>query len=111
MVDSVHHALSKVSGGSDVEVVMSETGWPSADLESRPELIIKDNAQMYQNLIKYLRKVQPIGRQLKRSNNLEVYIFAMFNENEKEIGPDDTTERNYGLFYPNKAPVYEIEFN
>ncbi|KAE8734003.1 ethylene-responsive transcription factor 3-like [Hibiscus syriacus] len=36
---------------------------------------------------------------------LNVYLFALFNENQK---PGPTSERNYGLIYPNEQKVYNI---
>jgi hypothetical protein len=62
-----------------------------------------DNARAYnQGLIDHVGRGTP-----KRPGPLEAYIFAMFNENQKN---GDPTERNFGLFYPNKSPVYPIRF-
>lgn len=38
---------------------------------------------------------------------MDVYLFALFNENQK---PGPTSERNYGMFYPNQQKVYDVEF-
>jgi exo-beta-1,3-glucanase (GH17 family) len=98
MVDSVYAALEKV-GAPNVSVVVSESGWPSA---GGPEAST-ENAQNYnQGLIDHVGQGTP-----KRPGPLETYVFAMFNENQK---PGEPTERNFGLFYPNKSPVYPITF-
>jgi hypothetical protein len=39
--------------------------------------------------------------------DVNFYPFALFNENQK---PGPTSERNYGVFYPNQQKVYDVEF-
>uniref|UniRef100_N1QPY6 Glucan endo-1,3-beta-glucosidase GII n=1 Tax=Aegilops tauschii TaxID=37682 RepID=N1QPY6_AEGTA len=100
MVDAVYTAMEKV-GAAGVPIVVSESGWPSAGgVEASVE-----NAQTYnQNLINHVGNGTP-----KRPGPLEMYIFAMFNENQKD---GDETEKNFGLFNgPDKSPVYPLSFN
>uniref|UniRef100_A0A0D3FL36 Glucan endo-1,3-beta-D-glucosidase n=1 Tax=Oryza barthii TaxID=65489 RepID=A0A0D3FL36_9ORYZ len=99
MVDSIYSAMEK-EGGPDVPVVISETGWPSADGRGAS----KDNAMVYnQNLISHVGKGTP-----KRPVALEAYMFAMFDENQKT---GDPIEKHFGLFNPDKSPVYCINFS
>ncbi|KAF8646975.1 hypothetical protein HU200_065488 [Digitaria exilis] len=98
MVDAVVAALEKAAAGS-VKVVVSESGWPSAGAAAASV----QNAQTYvQNLINHAAQGTP-----KRPGALETFVFAMFNEDRK---PGEATEQNFGLFYPNKSPVYPITF-
>lgn len=99
MVDAVYSAMEKVDNGSNVRVIVSESGWPS----DGGTAATVSNAKMYnQNLINHVSQGTP-----KRPTPLETYIFAMFNENQKPAG----VEQHWGLFYPDKEPVYPIDFN
>jgi len=96
MIDSLYAALEKV-GGSDVKIVVSESGWPSKGGDSAST----DNAATYySNLINHIKNGTP-----KRPDAIETYLFAMFDENEKNGA---TTEQYYGLFHPNKSPKYHV---
>uniref|UniRef100_A0A0E0N7K6 Glucan endo-1,3-beta-D-glucosidase n=1 Tax=Oryza rufipogon TaxID=4529 RepID=A0A0E0N7K6_ORYRU len=99
MVDCIYAALEKADAGN-VRVVVSESGWPSAEGIGAS----MDNARAYnQGLIDHVGRGTP-----KRPGQMEAYIFAMFNENQKTGA---ATERHFGLFYPNKSPVYQIAFS
>ncbi|XP_024636237.2 glucan endo-1,3-beta-glucosidase [Medicago truncatula] len=84
------NALEKV-GGANLEVVISESGWPShGDVAASVE-----NAQIYyENLIKHVSN----GTISRPNQALETYLFAMFDENKK--GPAET-ERHYALVSKN----------
>ncbi|KAK8957116.1 Glucan endo-1,3-beta-glucosidase 14 [Platanthera zijinensis] len=101
-IDSVYSAI-RVVGHTDVVVRVSETGWPSrgdsSEIGATPE-----NAAAYNgNLLRRIAMNQ--GTPLMPSIPIDVHVFALFNENLK---PGPTSERNYGLYYPNGAPVYNI---
>ncbi|KAF3648458.1 Glucan endo-1,3-beta-glucosidase, acidic isoform [Capsicum annuum] len=97
-VDSLYAALEKV-GQSAVEIVVTETGWPSAG----DVYATIDNAQTYvNNLVSHVASGQ--GTPKRPGKVLQTYIFALFNENQKPAG----TEENFGLFYPNMTEVYHV---
>ncbi|PHT87247.1 putative glucan endo-1,3-beta-glucosidase GVI [Capsicum annuum] len=98
MLDSLYAALEKIEQSS-VEVVVAETGWPSAG----DVYATKGNAQTYaNNLISHVSSGH--GTPRRPGKALKTYIFALFNENEKPAG----TEQNYGLFYPDMTEVYHV---
>ncbi|URE27259.1 glycosyl hydrolases family 17 [Musa troglodytarum] len=105
-VDAVYHAIAAAGGdaGKRVEVWVSETGWPSAgdpdEIGATPE-----NAGRYNsNLIRLVCEKK--GTPLVPGTPLRAYIFALFNENQKE---GRTSERNYGLFKADGTPAYHLD--
>ncbi|CAN6483561.1 unnamed protein product [Victoria cruziana] len=87
MVDTLYSALEK-TGGSSVEIVVSESGWPSTCVH---------------NFIAHATSAN--GTPKRPGKPIEAFVFAMFNE---DLKPGNATERNFGLFFPNKEPVYPI---
>ncbi|KAK1353612.1 Glucan endo-1,3-beta-D-glucosidase [Heracleum sosnowskyi] len=101
-LDAVFAALDALNF-SDIKVVVSETGWPSAGGDTEFGAGI-DNAAAYNgNLVR--RVLTGGGTPLRPNDKLNVFLFALFNENQKG-GP--VSERNYGLFYPDTKKVYDI---
>lgn len=101
-IDSVYAALASL-GYKNLSVHISETGWPSRgdpdEFGATPE-----NARRYNgNLMKVVS--QKKGTPMNPDNDLNIYLFALFNENMK---PGPTSERNYGLFKPDRTPVYAL---
>ncbi|GMJ15986.1 hypothetical protein like AT5G55180 [Hibiscus trionum] len=101
-IDAVFAALSAIKY-DDVKIVVTETGWPSMGDENEVGAG-EDNAASYNgNLVR--KVLSGSGTPLRPQDPLNVYLFALFNENQK---PGPTSERNYGLFYPNEQKVYNI---
>ncbi|BAB86422.1 beta-1,3-glucanase precursor [Oryza sativa Japonica Group] len=100
ILDAVYAALEK-AGGQGLEVVVSETGWPSGGGGAGASV---ENAAAYSNNL-----VRHVGRGTPRrpGKAVETYIFAMFNENQKPEG----VEQNFGLFHPDMSAVYHVDFS
>ncbi|KAI5599523.1 hypothetical protein BDE02_02G201600 [Populus trichocarpa] len=103
-IDAVFAALSALKY-DDIKIVVTETGWPSKGDENEIGSGVENAAAYNGNLVR--RILTGGGTPLRPQADLTVYLFALFNENEKD-GP--TSERNYGLFYPDEQKVYDIPF-
>ncbi|GER48248.1 glucan endo-1 3-beta-glucosidas [Striga asiatica] len=102
-VDAVFAAMSAL-GYDDVPITVSETGWPSRGDTNEVGATASNAAEYNRNLVRRVLTGQA-GTPLRPNAKLTVFLFALFNENQK---PGPTSERNFGLFYPNERRVYDI---
>ncbi|XP_027337548.1 glucan endo-1,3-beta-glucosidase [Abrus precatorius] len=101
-LDAVYSAM-KVLGFEDVEIVIAETGWPSVGDPAQIGVDPKSASEYNGNLIRHV--TSGVGTPLMPNRTFDTYIFALFDENLK---PGPTCERNFGLFWPNMTPVYNV---
>ncbi|EPS68882.1 hypothetical protein M569_05882 [Genlisea aurea] len=101
-VDAVRFATERMGFGG-VEVEVSETGWPSRGDENEIGATLENAAVYNRNLMR--RQQENEGTPMRPNVRLEVYVFALFNEDMK---PGPTSERNYGLFRPDGTMAYNV---
>ncbi|KAL6841472.1 hypothetical protein ACP4OV_028615 [Aristida adscensionis] len=104
-IDAVYAAMEAM-GHADIAVRISETGWPSKGDDDEAGANPQNAAAYNGNLMKRIAMGQ--GTPLKPDVPIDVFVFALFSEDMK---PGPASERNYGLFYPNGTPVYNLGFN
>ncbi|KAE9588162.1 hypothetical protein Lal_00003022 [Lupinus albus] len=103
-IDAVNYALMALNFRT-IKVMVTETGWPSKG-SPKETAATPDNAQTYNtNLIRHT--INNTGTPAKPDEELDVYIFSLFNENRK---PGLESERNWGVFYPDQTSVYNLDF-
>ncbi|KAM5587658.1 glucan endo-1,3-beta-glucosidase 14 [Rosa sericea] len=101
-VDAAIFAMARL-GFNGIEVKVSETGWPSKGDANEIGATLQNAAIYNRNLMR--RQLANEGTPLRPRMRLEIYVFALFNENMK---PGPTSERNYGLFQPDGTMAYNV---
>ncbi|PRQ29471.1 putative glucan endo-1,3-beta-D-glucosidase [Rosa chinensis] len=101
-VDAAIFAMARL-GFNGIEVKVSETGWPSKGDANEIGATLQNAAIYNRNLLR--RQLANEGTPLRPRMRLEIYVFALFNENMK---PGPTSERNYGLFQPDGTMAYNV---
>lgn len=101
-VDAAIFAMAKL-GYNGIEVRVLETGWPSKGDPNEVGATVVNAATYNKNLLR--RQMASEGTPLRPNMRLEVYLFALFNEDMK---PGPTSERNYGLFQPDGTMAYNV---
>ncbi|KAF7803165.1 glucan endo-1,3-beta-glucosidase 14-like [Senna tora] len=100
--DAVVFAMAKL-GFNGIEVRVSETGWPSKGDPNEVGASVMNAATYNRNILR--RQMANEGTPLRPRMRLEVYLFALFNEDMK---PGPASERNYGLFQPDESMAYNV---
>ncbi|CBI17186.3 unnamed protein product, partial [Vitis vinifera] len=95
MVDAFYAALEK-AGGTALDIVISESGWPS---DGGVAATMENAKTYYTNLVYHVMR----GTPKRPEKALDTYLFALFDENQK---PGPESERHFGLFFPNEVPKY-----
>lgn len=100
MLDAVHSALER-SGGGSLEVVVSETGWPTGGGTTAS----LENARIYNNnLINHVNN----GTPMRPGKEIEPFYLRCMMKMWKPTPPN--VEKFWGLFHPNKQPKYDVNF-
>lgn len=103
-IDAIYFALTALHFRT-IKIMVTETGWPAKG-SAKETVATPDNAQTYNsNLIRHV--INDTGTPARPGEELDVYIFSLFNENRK---PGLESERNWGLFYPDQTSIYNIDF-
>ncbi|KAI4328265.1 hypothetical protein L6164_020633 [Bauhinia variegata] len=101
-IDALVYAMER-EGFEGLPVVVTETGWPT----SGGEAANVENAAAYNgNVLTQARN--GVGTPRKPGIELEVYLFDLFDENEK-VGEE--FERHFGIFGVNGVKAYDLRFN
>ncbi|KNA22623.1 hypothetical protein SOVF_031130 [Spinacia oleracea] len=89
-----------MSGGGQQLRYQTAAAAPQSE-EKHDDVATVENAKAYYtNLIKHVKE----GTPLTKGQEIESYLFAMFDEDKK--AGDDDSERFYGLFMPDQQPKY-----
>uniref|UniRef100_A0A0E0DW66 glucan endo-1,3-beta-D-glucosidase n=1 Tax=Oryza meridionalis TaxID=40149 RepID=A0A0E0DW66_9ORYZ len=102
-VDAVRAAICRANYGKAVEIRVSETGWPSQGDGDEAGATPENAARYNGNLMRLV--AQGKGTPAAPGEALQVYVFALFNEDMK---PGPASERHYGLFKPDGTPAYDV---
>lgn len=102
-VDAVRAAICAANYGRALEIRVSETGWPSQGDDDEAGATPENAARYNGNLMRLV--AQGKGTPAAPDEPLQVYVFALFNEDQK---PGPASERHYGLFKPDGTAAYDV---
>ncbi|KAL3514881.1 hypothetical protein ACH5RR_027598 [Cinchona calisaya] len=106
-IDAVRSAITALGfGNRSVEITVSESGWPSRG-DAGDTVATPDNAKTY--ITRLIARAQSNkGTPVKPRDNVEIFVFALFNENKKQGG---VSERNFGIFNSDGSKVYDVDLS
>ncbi|PON33106.1 Glycoside hydrolase [Parasponia andersonii] len=106
-IDAVRSAINALGfGNRTIKITVSESGWPSKG-DAGDIAATKENAKTY-NARLIERAQTSKGTPMKPREKIDIFVFALFNENKKKGG---TTERNFGIFNGDGSKVYDMDLS
>ncbi|XP_010682549.1 glucan endo-1,3-beta-glucosidase isoform X2 [Beta vulgaris subsp. vulgaris] len=101
-LDSFVAAMER-EGFRGIRLVVTETGWPTAGGEAAS----LENARVYNgNVVK--RALGDFGTPMRPSAGVEVFLFDLFDEDEKD---GEEYEKHFGVFALNGVKAYDVNFS
>ncbi|XP_059637408.1 glucan endo-1,3-beta-glucosidase-like [Cornus florida] len=100
-IDSFVSAMER-EGFAGISVVVSETGWPT----SGGEAASVGNALAYNGEV-VRRALNNVGTPKRPGVGVEVFLFDLFDENEKN---GEEFEKHFGIFELNGVKAYDLNF-
>ncbi|PKI71707.1 hypothetical protein CRG98_007929 [Punica granatum] len=106
-IDAVRSAIAALGfGNRSVDVTLSESGWPSKG-EKGDSAATPENAKTYNTRL--IERAQANkGTPMSPKDKVEVFVFALLNENKK---PGGVTERNFGMFNGDGSKSYDVDLS
>lgn len=83
-LDAIYSAMKRLGSG-DVDILVAQTGCPSAGDPSQPGVGLDNAASYNENLVRHV--IAGRGTPLMPNRTFETYIFSLFNENLKQLVP------------------------
>ncbi|EFJ25492.1 hypothetical protein SELMODRAFT_442025 [Selaginella moellendorffii] len=103
VIDGVYSAMAALNF-TGMPLVVSETGWPSRG-DPAEVAVSLDNAATYaSNFVRHI--LNNTGTPRRPGLAMNAYMYELFNEDMRQGA---TSEKNYGLFYPDQTPVYTVD--
>ncbi|KAJ7534800.1 hypothetical protein O6H91_12G003900 [Diphasiastrum complanatum] len=103
MIDAAFSAMAELNH-TDFSVVVSETGWPSRGDTDEVGVSVDNAATYANNLVKHI--LNNTGTPRRPGIAINTYIYELFNEDRRQGA---TSEKNYGIYYPDQTPVYSLD--
>ncbi|KAI8527091.1 hypothetical protein RHMOL_Rhmol12G0048900 [Rhododendron molle] len=101
-VDAFVYAMER-EGFAGIPVVVTETGWPTGGGAAASD----ENALAYNgNVVR--RALENVGTPRKPGVGVEVFLFDLFDENEKD---GEESEKHFGVFGVDGVKTYPLNFN
>ncbi|KAK2988211.1 hypothetical protein RJ640_020693 [Escallonia rubra] len=106
-IDAVRSAINALGfGNRSIKIIVSESGWPSkgdaGEVTATPE-----NAKIYNTRL-IERGQSSRGTPIRPKDSVEIFVFALFNENKKQGG---ASERNFGIFNADGSKVCDVDLS